>query len=292
MLVEGDLSVLPPGISSSIHLFLSIKRVSTALITPSPPSPIKKMTVTVQNTTGKRVELELKSSQTLVSSVLSAYCSHMKTDFASTNLYNGTTLLPRGATLASQSISEDALLTAKTGSPSLSPSKQKFTVYLTEANGEKYGFMVSSNTSLSSIRSAYMARFFKGNLEDEPRFLTSNLEHIDTNLRVADYDLHDGDEIILMKPQRGGKPVIYLFSPASIQASVRLSLVKDWAFSAIYPVVPIKTYPPVGQTLEWHVQTHPDGTLTEYSTNLRTTYLFWEAEYVWLIFYSLVLTIF
>ncbi|KAF8911238.1 hypothetical protein CPB85DRAFT_1513235 [Mucidula mucida] len=63
-----------------------------------------------------------------------------------------------------------------------------------------------------------------------------------------------------MKPQRGGKPVIYLFSPASIQASVRLSLVKDWAFSAIYPVVPIKTYPPVGQTLEWHVQTHPDGT--------------------------------
>ncbi|KAF9021390.1 hypothetical protein BDZ89DRAFT_957527 [Hymenopellis radicata] len=82
-----------------------------------------------------------------------------------------------------------------------------------------------------------------------------------------------------MKPQCGGKPVIYLFSSASIQASVRLSLVKEWAFSAIYPVVPIKTYPPVGQTLEWHVQTHPDGTLTEHSTNLRTSYLFWEAEY-------------
>jgi hypothetical protein len=53
----------------------------------------------------------------------------------------------------------------------------------------------------------------------------------------SDYDMIDGDSI-MMREQRGGKPVIYLYSPAQTDVSVALTLTSDWSFSAIYPVVP------------------------------------------------------
>ncbi|KAG8684721.1 hypothetical protein FRC11_011690 [Ceratobasidium sp. 423] len=79
----------------------------------------------------------------------------------------------------------------------------------------------------------------------------------------------------------GGKPVIYLFSPsAMLDVGVRLSLVKAWSFSAIYPHTPIS--PPsddsLGEVITWNVNTRPDGTLFDRLTNPEVAYLFWEAR--------------
>lgn len=78
--------------------------------------------------------------------------------------------------------------------------------------------------------------------------------------------------------QSGGKPVIYLFSPTDIDATVNLSLVPSWKFSAIYPVVSTKTSVLGDEALSWQVRTHADGSLLEKTTGLNVAYLFWEAQ--------------
>lgn len=88
--------------------------------------------------------------------------------------------------------------------------------------------------------------------------------------------MEDGDTVYLRAEQLGGKPVIYLYSPSVIDASVKLALSPEWRFSAIYPVVATKRR---GEELvEWNVRTHQDGSLTENNTGLDVAYLFWEAE--------------
>ncbi|KAL8292218.1 hypothetical protein RQP46_001684 [Phenoliferia psychrophenolica] len=93
--------------------------------------------------------------------------------------------------------------------------------------------------------------------------------------------LEDGDLIEVYPVQRGGKPVIYLFPPTPL-ASVRvdLSLVPEWTFSALYPVVPIdrSKAPHSGTTATWTVSASPSGDLVELSSGLSLSYLFWEAH--------------
>ncbi|PBK81571.1 hypothetical protein ARMGADRAFT_1048796 [Armillaria gallica] len=73
------------------------------------------------------------------------------------------------------------------------------------------------------------------------------------------------------------KPVVYLFSPLPIDALVRLSLIKAWSFSVIYPDAPV-TDSAFGQSITWNVKTHDDDTLTDMSTGTRVSYLFWETK--------------
>lgn len=107
---------------------------------------------------------------------------------------------------------------------------------------------------------------------------------------IHELDIEDGDEIVLIPRLTGGKPVIYLFPPsgAEIDASVKLSLVLEWHFSAIYPVVLIVSESSEsgsrGQNLQWDVKASSDGMLLEMNTRLDVAYLFWEAEYV--LYYS------
>ncbi|KAJ7177128.1 hypothetical protein C8R46DRAFT_1188738 [Mycena filopes] len=64
-----------------------------------------------------------------------------------------------------------------------------------------------------------------------------------------------------------------------IDATVALTLTREWSFSVIYPVVPTKILPSNGgQRIEWNVRTHLDGNLTETNTGLDVAYLFWEAH--------------
>jgi hypothetical protein len=97
------------------------------------------------------------------------------------------------------------------------------------------------------------------------------------NRSIGSYNINDGDSIGLHKESslRGGKPVIYLYSPSNIDVSVKLSLTPEWTLSVIYPVVPTKDH---GQHIEWHVRTHQDGSLTEHNSGLDVAYVFWEAE--------------
>ncbi|KAJ7762959.1 hypothetical protein B0H16DRAFT_1311466, partial [Mycena metata] len=92
-------------------------------------------------------------------------------------------------------------------------------------------------------------------------------------------EMCDGDSLEVMKSQLGGKPVIYLYSPTEIDATVMLTLTREWSFSAVYPVVPTKIPPSCGgQRIRWDVRTHLDGNLTETTTALDVAYLFWEAH--------------
>ncbi|TRM59990.1 hypothetical protein BD626DRAFT_506103 [Schizophyllum amplum] len=102
---------------------------------------------------------------------------------------------------------------------------------------------------------------------------------------VASAGLQDGDHIDVHMEQKGGKPVIYLYAPQQVEATVRLSLTYEWGFSVVYPVVPVKKArlgtgeaTKVGQAVEWRVQTQQDGTLRELSTGLDVAYLYWEAR--------------
>ena len=54
--------------------------------------------------------------------------------------------------------------------------------------------------------------------------------------------LNHGDviECVPTLQVRGCKPVIYLYSPSIIFTSATLTLIRQWKFLAIYPVVPIK----------------------------------------------------
>ncbi|KAH6904680.1 hypothetical protein BKA70DRAFT_1403189 [Coprinopsis sp. MPI-PUGE-AT-0042] len=84
----------------------------------------------------------------------------------------------------------------------------------------------------------------------------------------------------LVLAMKGAKPVIYICPPAgrSIEAQVNLSLVPEWEFSAIYPVVPAKATPAKGQAVSWTVVTLPDGNLRQTQTGLNVSYLYWEAD--------------
>ncbi|KAJ7092302.1 hypothetical protein B0H15DRAFT_833419 [Mycena belliarum] len=92
-------------------------------------------------------------------------------------------------------------------------------------------------------------------------------------------ELEDGDIVPIYRDQVGGKPVIYVFSPEAINASLILTLTPEWSLSAVYPVVPQKSLPSgVGERIQWDVRTHADGSLTEMNTGLDVAYLFWEAH--------------
>ncbi|KIY48347.1 hypothetical protein FISHEDRAFT_65848 [Fistulina hepatica ATCC 64428] len=85
------------------------------------------------------------------------------------------------------------------------------------------------------------------------------------------------DELLILRAQCGGKPVIYVFSPQPLEVTVKLSLVPQWEISHIYPIIPV-TSTPSGEELTWRVKTHENGSLTELNTGLDVSYLFWEAK--------------
>ncbi|KAG1789954.1 uncharacterized protein HD556DRAFT_753610 [Suillus plorans] len=98
------------------------------------------------------------------------------------------------------------------------------------------------------------------------------------NRSIGSYHIKDGDSVNLEvyddEPYIK-KPVIYLYSPSDIDVCVKLSLIPDWSFAVIYPVVTTEEH---GQRLEWNVCTHQDGSLTEHYSGLDVSYLFWEAQ--------------
>ena len=118
-----------------------------------------------------------------------------------------------------------------------------------------------------------------GNLGEQPEDckLIYNGNYVHCEETLGTLEVNDGDEMDLFEKQTGGKPVIYLYSPFDIDASVKLSLIAEWQFSAVYPAVPPKITDGE-QHIEWHVHTHEDGSLTEKNTGLGVSYLFWEAE--------------
>ncbi|KAF7330083.1 Ubiquitin family protein [Mycena kentingensis (nom. inval.)] len=97
---------------------------------------------------------------------------------------------------------------------------------------------------------------------------------------LSDYNVQRESTFHLVGRVVGGKPVVYLRAPEEVDATVRLSLVFDWSFSALYPVTSIEKPPDacLHETVLWAVRTRADGTLLDKATGAEVSYLFWEAE--------------
>ncbi|KAF6748213.1 hypothetical protein DFP72DRAFT_820613 [Ephemerocybe angulata] len=94
---------------------------------------------------------------------------------------------------------------------------------------------------------------------------------------LRQYGIKSGETIDLMLRLKGAKPVIYLYPTSATQVSAKLSLVPEWEFSAIYPVVPAKRTD-AGEALEWVVDAASNGVLREVGSGMEMSFLYWEAE--------------
>lgn len=107
----------------------------------------------------------------------------------------------------------------------------------------------------------------------DQQILTCNGVKLEDAQTLASYRITAVSKIMLDWGMKGGKPVIYLFPPKTTDVSVRLSLVPQWEFSVLYPVVPIKD-----NAVYWSVEATPSGNMTHKETGSSISYLFWEAE--------------
>lgn len=112
--------------------------------------------------------------------------------------------------------------------------------------------------------------------------LIFNGGRLESDQTLAEVGIKAGSTIFLVLSLR--KPVIYLFSPTTLNAVIDLSLLPGLKFSALYPVVPIKEQGEtsngckvVSQCVSWKVQVLPDGTLLDKDSGSLVSYLYWEA---------------
>ncbi|TCD66901.1 hypothetical protein EIP91_000740 [Steccherinum ochraceum] len=140
------------------------------------------------------------------------------------------------------------------------------------------------STPWKRVFDAYGARV--GLCENMLTFHFEGETHMDSDENVGDYVLPDEylgttAYVYVRRELKGGKPVIYVWTPQPQQVLVNLSLIPQWEFSALYPVAPIiptKTIQGTGQSATWDVATRDDGTLLDKATGLEVSYLFWEAH--------------
>lgn len=97
------------------------------------------------------------------------------------------------------------------------------------------------------------------------------------NRLLSEYSITQGAVIRIVRSLGFAKPVIYLYPPTPLKATVKVSLSRNWRFSALYPSTVTGSFKH-GQTAEWNVLAEPNGVMTVDGTSDEVAYLFWEAE--------------
>ncbi|PVF97914.1 ubiquitin-domain-containing protein [Serendipita vermifera] len=134
---------------------------------------------------------------------------------------------------------------------------------------------MDSHDTVSVLKSRIQDR--EGIPPDQQRLIYHG-DELNENRTMAKCGIEDGSIIDIVLRFRGGKPVIYVLSPVSMDATVSLTLVPEWSFSAIYPVRAPLQLPDGSQSIEWKVRTREDGTLVDRDTSTEISYLYWEAH--------------
>ncbi|KAK0184726.1 hypothetical protein F5146DRAFT_1073457 [Armillaria mellea] len=159
-------------------------------------------------------------------------------------------------------------------STSAPPNESYMKIFVLTRTGKMITLNISSFAYIDDVKALLQSR--EGIPPDQQRLIFAG-KQLEGDRLLSDYGIKNEDTIHLVLRLRGGKPVIYLFTPHPLNAVVRLSLVNSWSLSAVYPSVPIKSSGSE-QSIEWNVNTHEDRSMTDMATGARVSYLFWEAE--------------
>nr|GAT46585.1 predicted protein [Mycena chlorophos] len=134
-------------------------------------------------------------------------------------------------------------------------------------DGQTFLVKVVGSTKIGAIVDLVLAEL---NFVDGELPLNVDFKAVYENMRliradtVARRDMEDGDEIMLMREQLGGKPVTEL-------EAIEVSIVPDWSFSALYPVVPTTTSKSahLHQSARWDVKTGLAGTMLDKTNGVQ-----------------------
>ncbi|KAG8952354.1 hypothetical protein FRC04_004782 [Tulasnella sp. 424] len=167
----------------------------------------------------------------------------------------------------------------------------KFPIYIKTLWGKTLTIQVNSHDTIEHVKLSIQDR--EGVPPYQQKLIFAG-KMLDNRHKVRHYNIQRETTMHLVLRERGGKPIIYLYPPTTIEATVKLPLSLDWSLSAVYPVPPgsnrIKLSESesesesesadYGRTVEWNVTARPDGTMSVAAQKRRVeaTYLFWEAN--------------
>ncbi|KAG8895811.1 hypothetical protein FRC00_006876 [Tulasnella sp. 408] len=115
----------------------------------------------------------------------------------------------------------------------------QFTIYTSA--GAQVSIRMKHNSPMSKVYDVVTSRIYP--CIKDFRLLDGRSCRINPDETASDVYSRSGADIDVIIEQTGGKPVIYLFPPQQLEATVRLSLEPSWKFDAVYPIKVVGTDP-------------------------------------------------